>query len=237
MSLVCIHSYIHTVILPPPPPPPFKIAVLFSGRIFKYKEHYQNIMEKIVQNNQCDFFLSHSPELIDENLKDFEEMYKPKIIINKPIKYNADFYGCSFSPHFIVHNIMCMHYNRKRIFEKMLEYILNNDIKYDYIFNMRLDCFNKDYLNINKIVVESKLTKEELEKTVFVPIKANWEGVNDQFAFGKLIPMHIYMSIIDNLNSIMKIKPRSNPEGYMKCHLEQNGINYYSFNYEYYIVR
>ena len=63
-----------------------KIAILFSGRINRYQEHYENILTNIVQNNDADFFLSHSPEC-EEDIEKFCTIYRPKTVNNDPIHY------------------------------------------------------------------------------------------------------------------------------------------------------
>ena len=84
-----------------------KLAILMAGRIMNYKNAYPNIMENIVQGNDVDFFLSHSPEL-DEDLEDFRKVFQPNILNNDPHDIKM------INPHFQHqnrHNLIKMIYN------------------------------------------------------------------------------------------------------------------------------
>ena len=71
------------------------IAIIFSGRIYKFANHYNNIMDNIVQDNNVDFFLSHSPEL-DEDL-DIHKLIVERLSIGGKVSFiicdEAQFYS------------------------------------------------------------------------------------------------------------------------------------------------
>jgi hypothetical protein len=164
-----------------------KIAILFSGRIYKFGNHYNNIMENIVQDHDADFFLSHSPEL-DEDLDAFCDLYSPVAISNDPIpefdftKYNLDLSFIRPT------NIFQMYYNRKRVFNLLKTHIENTGTKYDIIISHRFDVFCFD-----------KLDLELYKSGLYIPDDKNGKGVNDQFALGSYESMEVYMNVIDNM--------------------------------------
>jgi hypothetical protein len=215
--------------------PPLHLAILFFGRVYNYDKSYQSILDSFVGENNADFFLSHSP-LLQENkeLEEFEKLYKPKKIINDPI--NIDIPGLPQNQ-IRIPNKVSMFTNKKRAFDAMMEYAKETNTTYDYIISARVDCYYETVLEYEQIVKDSKLTPEELEKTVFLPIKFNYLGVNDQVAFGRFRPMQIYSSLIDDIVSIFKLNPDSDPERNMRFHLETQKIHVVYFDLEYYIVR
>lgn len=170
-----------------------KIAILFSGRIFRFGNHYNNIMENIVQGHDADFFLSHSPEL-DEDLDAFCEIYNPVAVCNDPIP-DFDFTQYPTFPEICMNrrNYICMLYNRKRVFNLLEEYIKKTGIYYDYIISYRLDLFAYNKIDYN---IQSNI--------LYIPEGSDHLGINDQVAYGTYESMKVYMNAFDNIDNIMK---------------------------------
>jgi len=61
-----------------------KIALLFYGRLKKYKEHHDIIMSIFCSNSIIDCYLS-SDNSDNNELKGFIDIYKPKSYINDKI--------------------------------------------------------------------------------------------------------------------------------------------------------
>ena len=103
-------------------------------------------MERIVQDHDADFFLSHSPEL-NEDLDDFARMYQPKSINNDPIEF-SDFSGYKCHPDTSKpHNVMSMWINRQRVFQEMRNYMINTNTWYDVVIHARIDTWYDEPLN------------------------------------------------------------------------------------------
>jgi len=58
-----------------------KVAVLFSGYLRTYKKCYENIKKKLLDKYDCDVFASIYIDDPNFNILEFNEMYKPKLII------------------------------------------------------------------------------------------------------------------------------------------------------------
>lgn len=219
-----------------------RIAILFSGRIEKYNQHYTNILERIVQYNHADFFLSHSPELL-EDLEDFSRIYKPKAINNDPIQF-ADFSGYKCHPDTSKpKNVLSMWINRLRVFQEMRNYMIKTDTWYDLVIHARIDAWYDEPLIIPDIIGD---------RDVFVPNGYDWGGLNDQFAMGSYYSMESYMTLFDDVQNVLdhvtipdleihenRNMPRTyyyGPEPCLKKHLELQGILVHRFPFRYRLI-
>jgi hypothetical protein len=208
-----------------------KIAVLFSGRINRFQEHYDNIMTNIVQNNDADFFLSHSPEC-DEDIHKFCTIYHPKTVNNNTITY-MDLSSYTCHPQSNSHNVMCMWVNRQRVFQDMRDYMVKNNIWYDIIISTRLDTWCYETLNLSKY--------DNLSDTdIYIPNGCDWGGLNDQLAFGNYYAMEKYMMLYSNMNPILDILMNSigyyGPEPILKVNIELNNLIVHRFPLNYKLI-
>ena len=204
-----------------------KIAVLFSGRVYKFGSHYNNIMENVVQDHDADFYLSHSPELNEEDdLEVFKEMYKPVAVCNDPI---PDF---DFQKYHIVdeiftkrRNVVSMFYNRKRVFDL----IKASGKNYDCIVSYRLDLFSSTKIDYTKLEREP----------IYIPEGQDYSGgINDQVAYGTYEPMNIYMNLFDSMKTYLENNMCIfNPEILNRCHLLSNKLPIIRVPYKYELIR
>jgi len=197
-----------------------KIAILFTGRIKYYNDIYNNIVDKIVNNNQIDFYLSTSPEITDENdLKEFIDLYKPVKVINEPINHNFDYnkyekLSCWVRPK----NICDMWYNRMRIFNAIED-------KYDIILSYRLDLNPFNYINY------------EINNFINIPLCDDYSGgINDQIAYGNYNEMKKYMNLYSYLPEILN-SCLMHPETILKHYIKKYNLNVKrTVNFIYYII-
>ena len=207
-----------------------KIAILFSGRIYKFGAHYNNIMENVVQDHEADFYLSHSPELNEEaELELFKEIYNPVAVCNDTIPDKGpDF---EFEEYPVIHelntkrrNVVCMHFNRKRVFDLMKA----SGKVYDCIVSYRLDLFSY-----------SKIDYSNLGNSIHIPdCEDHFGGINDQVAYGTYEPMSIYMNLFYSMRKYLENKICIfHPELLNSCHLLSNKVPIIRTNYDYHIVR
>lgn len=176
-----------------------KIAIVFSGRIKKYSQHLDNIFHNIVQGNEVDFFLSHSPDLI-EDLDEFSRFYKPKIIINDPIKYK-DYRKFITHNETSLHNVSSMLINRLRVQKALLEYSNENTITYDLVISYRFDLFSYDKLDLNNILKE---IQNNGDNYLFIPAGDDYGGINDRVAIGSTYSISKYLQLYEKLDEIME---------------------------------
>ena len=190
-----------------------KIAILFSGRIYKFGNHYNNIMENVVQDHEADFYLSHSPEIKEEDdLELFKEIYNPIAVCNDPIPaFDFEEYPIIEASNTKKRNVVSMFYNRMRVFELMK----NSGKIYDSIVSYRLDLFsyNKIDYTINS-------------ESIYIPEgQDHFNGINDQIAYGLYEPMSIYMNAFSSMKRYLDEKKcLFHPEIINKCHLISNNV-------------
>ena len=225
-----------------------RIAILFSGRIEKYDQHYTNIMERIVQDHDADFFLSHSPELL-EDLDDFARIYQPKAITNDPIEF-SDFSGYTCHPDTSKpHNVLSMWINRQRVFQEMRNYMINTNTWYDVVIHARIDTWYDEPLNYGALLNKDNTIQDQ---EVFVPHGYDWGGLNDQFAVGNYYSMESYMTLYDDVQNVLdhvtipdldihenRNMPRAyyyGPEPCLKKHLELQGVLVHRFPFRYRLI-
>lgn len=204
-----------------------KIAVLFSGRIFKFGNHYNNIMENIVQGHDADFFLSHSPEL-DEDLESFCEIYQPIATSNDPIpEFDFTQYGTYEESSTNRRNVICMLYNRRRVFNLLDEHIKKTGIQYDCIISYRLDLFSYNKIDYN---IQSNM--------VYIPEGSDYTGgINDQVAHGTYEVMKIYMNPINHIDNILLNIGIFHPESINKENLLLHKVPIQRTSFDYEIIR
>lgn len=131
-----------------------RIAVLFYGRMRKYKEHYEQFMNLFGSEHQLDFFLSHSKELNEDDLvEDFINLYKPIAVQNDPmdfdpkfLKFASPFYSPSQQS---VQNMFAHFTNKYRVFILMENHMKTSNISYDYIVSTRIDLCIINKINLN----------------------------------------------------------------------------------------
>ena len=229
-----------------------RIAILFSGRIEKYDQHYTNIMERIVQDHDADFFLSHSPELL-EDLDDFARIYQPKAINNDPIEF-SDFSGYKCHPDTSKpHNVLSMWINRRRVFQEMRNYMINTNTWYDAVIHARIDAWYDEPLNYGALDPNvDGLCPVLGNREVFVPHGYDWGGLNDQLAIGSYYSMESYMTLYDDVQNVLdhvtipdldihdnRNMPRAyyyGPEPCLKKHLELQGVLVHRFPFRYRLI-
>jgi len=176
-----------------------RIAVLVFGRLNKCVEHYDNIIESLGKHNDIDFFLS-SDNSSESLLSDFIRLYEPIAYNNDHIHYDYDlgkYPGVRGETN--IHNMTCHFINKNRVFLLLEEYINKNNIQYDCVVSLRIDCVFKNAFVFDSIE----------ENTIYIPFGYDWieNGINDQIAYGKVDVMKKYNSIniIDLLEKKLSI--------------------------------
>jgi hypothetical protein len=204
------------------------IAVLVYGRLNKCAEHYNNIMKKLGENNVIDFFLS-SDNSSESLLSDFIKLYNPILYTNSPVQYDYDltiYPGCRSNTN--IHNMTCHFINKNRVFILLEEYINKNDVKYDCVVSLRIDC-----------VFSNKFIFNSLEdNTIYIPAcydytdDPNIETINDQVAYGKVDVMKKYNSI-NPLDLIEKNLSAPHPESLVYANIKFHKLKIirYCINY------
>ena len=162
-----------------------RIAVLVYGRLNKCVEHYENIVESIGKYNDIDFFCS-SDNSSESLMNDFIHLYKPKLYNNSTIKYEYDlgkYPGKREETN--IHNMSCHFINKNRVFLLLEEYMNKGNIHYDCVVSLRIDLVFLNNFIFNNLE----------DNTIYIPYGHDYDGINDQVAYGNIDVMKKYNSI------------------------------------------
>jgi hypothetical protein len=202
-----------------------RIAVIVFGRLNKCVEHYNNIIESLGENNNIDFFAS-SDNSSESLLSDFVNLYKPVMYNNSPINYDFDlgkYPGKRVETN--IHTMTCMFINKNRVLRLLEEYINVNNIQYDCVVSLRIDCVFQNKFDFNFLE----------DNTIYIPSGFDYleNAINDQIAYGKIDVMKKYNSIngVDLLEKNLSI-PHAESLNYAnlkfyKLNIVRPCINYY----------
>jgi hypothetical protein len=205
-----------------------RIAVLVYGRLNKCVEHYDNIIKTLGEDNHVDFFLSsdNSPEPL---MNDFIRLYKPLLYNNSSIKYDYDLGKYPGKRHETkIHNMTCHFINKNRVFTLLKEYTNKNNIQYECVVSLRIDCVFKNKFSFNNLV----------DNTIYIPYGADHviNAINDQVAYGKVDVMHKYNSI-DPIVLLEKKLSIPHPESLNYANIHQHKMKIERPRIEYYLDR
>lgn len=196
-----------------------RVAVLVYGRLNRCVEHYDNIMFTLGgENNNIEFFAS-SDNSSESLLHDFIRLYKPIVYNNSPIQYD---YNLNNYPgkrgETNIHNMTCHFINKNRVFMLLEDYVYKNNIHYDCVVSLRVDCLFQDKIDFTSLG----------DNTIYIPLGYDYinNAINDQVAYGKLDVMKHYNSI--NAEKLLK-EGRSIPHPES---LTYANIKFYNLNIE-----
>ena len=205
-----------------------RIAVLIYGRLNKCVEHYDNAVESIGKHNDIDFFFSsdNSSELI---VNDFIRLYKPKLYDNSPIQYECDlgkYPGLQNVTN--VHNMTCHFINKNRVFSLLEKYINQENIHYNCVVSLRIDCLFQNNFIFNNLE----------DNTIYIPAGEDYfaTAINDKIAYGKVDVMKKY-NCIDPVDLLEKNLSIPHPESLNYANILFNKLQIERFNINYYLDR
>lgn len=212
------------------------IAVLFYGRINRFKDHHINLLESLGTEHTFDFFYSGDNEPA-HLLTEFIELYKPIKICNDQIintiegqlyKYpnppSPDHYDCTN-----IYNMTRHFINKGRVFKLLEEHIEQHAAKYDLVFSTRFDLFYKEQLNF----------KDVQENTIYIPEGYNYAllAVNDQLAHGSLETMKKYMNLYENIIEFLDKNAFLHPESLHFWNIRHHNINIVRYPLSYAMIK
>jgi len=200
------------------------IAVLVYGRLTKCVEHYDNVVESIGKCNDIDFFCS-SDNSSESLVNDFIRLYKPKLYDNSPIQYEYDlgkYPGLQNVTN--IHNMTCHFINKNRVFSLLEEYIHRENVHYDCVVSLRIDCLFQNNFIFNNLE----------DNTIYIPYGEDYfeTAINDKIAYGKIDVMKKYNSIdpVDLLEKNLSI-PHPESLNYANIQLNQLQLERPKINY------
>jgi hypothetical protein len=213
-----------------------KLAILVYGRLKKGSDHYQNILDNIVQHHDCDFFVSsdNAPE-IDA----FRALYTPLAYNNDPI---ADTYDlrqfAKFSgrrPETNIQNMTCHFVNKERVFSLLEDQLQTTPgARYDGVVALRVDILFETPVPFDLLTQGNHNTTN-----VFIPTGCDYAGgLNDQFAFGSVEAMKAYMEMYSSAQYLLQNrKSIPHPESLTLANARHHGLAIQRFPLQYEILR
>jgi len=124
-------------------------------------------------------------------------------------------------------NVYSTLYHKHKVFEMLTDYQKQHNIKFDCIIFMRadMDLELTPELNISHIK----------DNTLYVPEPIyDWDGLNDQMAYGDFKTMKKYCSLVNDIEKLCKEQGLLfHPETMMKKHVENSGIHLERFSHFY----
>jgi hypothetical protein len=89
---------------------------------------------------------------------------------------------------------LSMYYSIFQSNRLLINYCQSTKENFDLVVRMRFDSDIKNPEVLIEQVIE--------EKKIYIPDGSNWNGINDQFAYGSLESMNVYSSLFANLNHL-----------------------------------
>jgi len=201
------------------------IAILFYGRINKFKEHYKNIMESLGNSNTFDIFYSCDNAPLDL-LQEFIQLYKPVSVINEKLEFTTNFGDYPKHPNTNINNMIAHFLNKLRVFSLLEKHVEIYKLHYDLVISLRLDLLFKDTMVFYTVE----------EDTIYIPEGYDFEdfAINDQIAYGSIRTMKKYMNIIYNIDFILNNRQTIlHPESLTYTNILNNGLKIIRFPFNY----
>lgn len=179
-----------------------KIAVCFSGRTRNFEDTFPYFQKNFFNNNDVDIFVYGSPNKngYQQNLESIINLYNPKkIVLNDEEYYNNLVEKYNFNGSFIKMWYNIYHSNNLRV-----QYEIENDFKYDFVFRLRFDYFFLRTLD------EVKINLNEIDDNkLAIPNRWNFTCMHplakcDMFSIGTSLSMNKYCDLYKNVNECLK---------------------------------
>ena len=190
------------------------VAIIFSGHLRTYKDCFptykKNIYNELNNKYNIDVYC-HLWDNEEENIDEALKLYKPiNYNIDKQINYKLPGFcnGLNFHykknhkgngkfPYNTITGIINQHYglNISNSLSKNKDYKYKFRIRYDNLFESKLDINDLSKLNNNEIYIGNGHTKY---------LNGLQTNINDAFAYGKSTDMDKYFSFYKEINNILK---------------------------------
>jgi hypothetical protein len=186
-----------------------KVALCLSGHFRSYERVYPILKQSIIDPYHSDVFIAtwdsvgfdgvrgdHQFMNLKLNEESLRTLFSPKKMFIEPQK------KWDTSKYQVIHNIglrnpeiiFGMFYGIFAANKLKSEFEQENNFKYDVVIRSRADLFFESILPANEL-------KEASENNhVYVPKFGNYNGLNDQFAFGCSDSMNLYCDTYPNLD-------------------------------------
>lgn len=202
-----------------------KIAVFFSGRITGWQLCREALWHKFMKLYDVDIFISLDMNKPNKDVADFKnefnvvgEYYE---LYNKTLKKNPPFR----SEETTERTTLAMFYHNFMAMNLIIDHMKKTGMTYDVVVKFRADVSSNDLFIIPQHIMSN---------TLYIPNGSNFRGINDQIAFGPMLPMTIYCSLYNHVPKYIYVEQAIfNPEFLLMFHINHNNINIMRFEYRY----
>ena len=177
-----------------------RIALLLYGRIEKFKECYEAMLDALGRQNTVDIFYSSDYES-KENIAEFKELYKPIKCENKRIIHSNILCRYPNTLSYVDSNNFyrdeCQYTNKMRVFMIFEEYLKETPVQYDLVICTRVDI---EYCCMIPPI-------KPKENTIYIPTGSDYEGgINALFAMGSVEVIKKYCYLYKNFLYLLENK-------------------------------
>ena len=206
-------------------------ALIISGRIMTYEQNLHHI-NYLCQNYNMDIFCAVNHEM-DTYHKQFIDDTHPRMhhiqlfTIPPSIQDRIDREPKPLNRNRNVYHVISMFYHRFKCCEMVHSYAKNHNVHYDIILSCRVDIVTKDIHNIIQSAAIS-------DNSLYIPFGEDYDGINDQIAYGNMSSMTKYCNLINHLDSIScsEWDPELMLHEYLAHHL-CNPIKIHRYHFQY----
>jgi hypothetical protein len=181
------------------------VAVFFSGRIKDYELELKHLIE-LKKKYNATFFVSVNESLELDYMKSFFKTFDvgddQKNIESTPTPSNLILLYCENYPKANYSNVFSMYYHNYKCYDLINKYQIKNSIIFDVIVKYRVDIHSNDTISLIK----------PNYNTIYIPEGYDYEGLNDQIAYGDNESMKLYCSVLLILSNLCMKKINFHPE-------------------------
>lgn len=223
----------------------FRTAVCISGYLRSFEKTFDRIFNNLLKQTNPDIFI-HTWDYMGAPHRSFDgpmtkvsthsllhqinKLYKPtKLVIEPAINFpiiplmqskNLDRRD--------INGVLSMFYKIKACNQIKKNYETQNNFKYDCVIRMRSDLMFMSPFYINKDVNMNKL---------YIPLGYDYEGINDQLAYGSSDIIDEYCQVFDNIEQLLIDGEKLNPEKLLKQYIINKKLPLERVHMHYYIKR
>lgn len=223
----------------------FKVALCLSGYLRNFDKTFEKLNNNLLRSINPDVFI-HTWDYLGSPLRGFDQMlinvstqsalqrinklYKPRRLVIEPaIKFPTIplMHERNFERR-DVNGVLSMFYKIRTCNQIKQDYENQHNFKYDCVIRAR-----SDLLFMSPFYITPSLAPDK----IYIPHGYDYEGINDQVAYGSSDLMDKYSTTFDNINDMLQKGERFNPEKLLKTNLVRQQVPIERVHMHYYIKR
>lgn len=223
----------------------FRTAVCISGYLRSFEQTFERLNNNLLKKTNADVFI-HTWDFLGSPLRGFdaklnristrtvleriEKLYNPIRIVVEPainfpipvLMHQKNLDGRD------INGLLSMFYKMQVCNQLKKDYEKENNFIYDCVVRTR-----SDLLFMSPFYIDDKMDTNKL----YIPHGYDYEGINDQLAYGGSSVMDKFCSIYSNIEKLLMSGEKLNPERLVRSHIIQNDLPLERCHMHYYIKR